>query len=43
MILDPRAGTLSWHRVRYDVAAVQRAMRVAGLPAPLVGRLYAGL
>jgi predicted phosphodiesterase len=43
MILDPEAGTLSWHRVRYDVAAVQRSMRAVGLPASLVARLSVGL
>ena len=43
LILDPDAGTVSWHRVGYDVAAVQRAMRDAGLPASLIGRLSVGL
>jgi diadenosine tetraphosphatase ApaH/serine/threonine PP2A family protein phosphatase len=43
MILDPQAGTLTWHRVPYDVAAVQRSMRAAGLPASLVSRLSVGL
>ncbi len=49
---DPRASWLeldletrraTWHRVPYDVAAVQRAMRDAGLPARLSERLGHGL
>jgi diadenosine tetraphosphatase ApaH/serine/threonine PP2A family protein phosphatase len=43
LILDPEAGTVSWHRVGYDVAAVQDAMRSAGLPASLSSRLSVGL
>jgi len=43
LILDPEAGTVSWHRVAYDVAAVQRAMRDAGLPRSLSARLAVGL
>jgi diadenosine tetraphosphatase ApaH/serine/threonine PP2A family protein phosphatase len=43
MVLDPEAGTVTWHRVPYDVAAVQAAMREAGLPPSLVGRLAVGL
>jgi diadenosine tetraphosphatase ApaH/serine/threonine PP2A family protein phosphatase len=43
MILDPQAGSLTWHRVPYDIAAVQRSMRSAGLPASLVSRLSVGL
>jgi predicted phosphodiesterase len=42
-ILDPEAGTVRWHRVAYDVAAVQGAMRDQGLPASLGARLSAGL
>jgi predicted phosphodiesterase len=42
LILDPAAGTMSWHRVGYDIAAVQRAMREAGLPASLSARLSVG-
>ena len=41
--LDVDAGTATWHRVSYDVAAVQRDMRQAGLPARLVERLRHGL
>jgi len=43
MILDPQAGSVSWHRVGYDVAAVQQAMRAAGLPTSLSARLAVGL
>jgi diadenosine tetraphosphatase ApaH/serine/threonine PP2A family protein phosphatase len=43
MILDQEAGTVSWHRVPYDVVAVQEAMRAAGLPASLSARLAVGL
>jgi predicted phosphodiesterase len=42
-ILDPETGAVRWHRVRYDVAAVQGAMRDAGLPASLSARLSVGL
>ncbi len=42
-ILDPEAREVSWHRVAYDIAAVQDAMRAAGLPASLAARLSAGL
>lgn len=42
-ILDPTAGTVEWRRVRYDVAAVQAAMRAAGLPPSLASRLSDGL
>jgi diadenosine tetraphosphatase ApaH/serine/threonine PP2A family protein phosphatase len=41
--LDLEARTATWHRAPYDVAAVQRAMRDAGLPARLVDRLRHGL
>jgi diadenosine tetraphosphatase ApaH/serine/threonine PP2A family protein phosphatase len=49
---DPRAGWLEldtatfegrWHRVAYDVPAVQAAMRAVGLPIRLIERLQAGL
>ena len=43
LILDPEAGLLQWHRVAYDIAAVQEAMREAGLPSALRTRLSAGL
>lgn len=41
-LYDSSAGTLTPHRVEYDVAATQRAMRQAHLPAPLVERLAIG-
>lgn len=41
-ILDPSAGTVSWHRVTYDVEVVQAAMRYAGLPSSLSARLAVG-
>lgn len=49
---DPRAGwleldlteqTAEWHRVPYDIATAQAAIRSAGLPDPLADRLGAGL
>jgi predicted phosphodiesterase len=43
LILDPAAGTMTWHRVAYDVEAVQAAMRAVGLPSFLVSRLSIGL
>jgi predicted phosphodiesterase len=42
-VLDPEAGTVRWHRVAYDIAAVQGAMRELGLPASLSSRLAVGL
>ena len=42
-ILDAGAGTVTWQRVAYDIAAVQGAMRAAGLPASLSARLTVGL
>ncbi|HUG29139.1 MAG TPA: metallophosphoesterase family protein [Candidatus Limnocylindria bacterium] len=41
-ILDPGAGTVHWHRVAYDIEAVQAAMQEAGLPASLSARLAVG-
>ena len=43
LLLDPAAGTMSWHRVPYDVEAVQAAMRASGLPPSLSSRLSVGL
>ncbi len=43
MIWDPDADRVTWHRVAYDIASVQRAMREAGLPASLAARLGVGL
>jgi diadenosine tetraphosphatase ApaH/serine/threonine PP2A family protein phosphatase len=41
--LDTARSTATWHRVAYDIGAVQAAMRSAGLPARLVDRLAFGL
>jgi predicted phosphodiesterase len=43
MILDPTAGSVTWHRVEYDIERVQAAMREAGLPGFLISRLSIGL
>ncbi len=43
LILDTDAGTASWQRVAYDVAAVGSAMRAAGLPPRLAERLRHGV
>ena len=43
LILDTEAGTVTWQRVPYDVAAVGTAMRAAGLPARLADRLRYGM
>jgi diadenosine tetraphosphatase ApaH/serine/threonine PP2A family protein phosphatase len=43
LILDTAADTVSWHRSAYDIAAVQAAMRSAGLPASLASRLSLGM
>ncbi len=42
MIVDTDAATASWHRAEYDIAAVQAAMRAAGLPERLAIRLSFG-
>ena len=42
-IFDPGEGRISWHRVAYDVGAVQEAMRSVGLPGGLAARLSLGL
>ena len=41
--LDGDAGTVTWRRTEYDVPAVQREMRSAGLPVRLIERLRHGL
>jgi diadenosine tetraphosphatase ApaH/serine/threonine PP2A family protein phosphatase len=41
--LDTDAREVRWHRVAYDIAAVQAEMRAAGLPIRLIERLRAGL
>jgi diadenosine tetraphosphatase ApaH/serine/threonine PP2A family protein phosphatase len=42
LLLDPETRRVTWHRVPYDVAEVQHAMRRVNLPAALVGRLAVG-
>ncbi len=42
MLLDTAQGTATWHRVPYDVGAVQGRMRAVGLPPRLVERLSHG-
>jgi predicted phosphodiesterase len=43
LLLDPDAATVTWHRVPYDIPAVQAAIRAAGLPGRLADRLAFGL
>lgn len=43
LILDPEAGTVTWHRVGYAIDAVQAAMTAGGLPARLAARLAHGV
>jgi diadenosine tetraphosphatase ApaH/serine/threonine PP2A family protein phosphatase len=43
LLLDTDAGTATWQRTAYDVAAVQSAMAEVGLPERLVARLAYGL
>jgi Predicted phosphoesterase len=43
LILDPDLRVARWHRVAYDIGAVQAAMRAVGLPARLAARLTHGL
>lgn len=42
LVLEPEAGRATWHRTPYDIAAVQAAMREAGLPGSLARRLEIG-
>ncbi len=42
LVLDVDAGQATWHRVAYDIASVQAAIRAAGLPARLADRLAVG-
>jgi predicted phosphodiesterase len=42
LVLDLDARSVSWHRVAYDVAPVQSAIRSAGLPGRLADRLAVG-
>jgi predicted phosphodiesterase len=43
MVIDNDRGLVTWHRVPYDIEAVQAAMRDAGLPTRLVERLSYGV
>jgi diadenosine tetraphosphatase ApaH/serine/threonine PP2A family protein phosphatase len=43
LLLDTATASIAWHRVEYDIGAVQAAMRAAGLPSFLVSRLSIGL
>jgi predicted phosphodiesterase len=43
LIWEPEADRVTWRRVAYDVASVQRSMREAGLPPSLAARLAVGL
>ena len=42
LVLDPDTATVTWHRVAYDIPAVQAAIRAAGLPGRLADRLAFG-
>ena len=42
LLFDSDGPSLSWRRTPYDIGATQAAMRVAGLPAPLIARLERG-
>jgi len=43
MVIDSDRDLVTWHRVPYDIEAVQAAMRDAGLPTRLVERLSHGV
>ena len=43
LILDPEREVATWHRVSYDIGAVQAAMHEVGLPPRLAARLGHGL
>jgi diadenosine tetraphosphatase ApaH/serine/threonine PP2A family protein phosphatase len=43
LVLDLELGRVSWHRVVYDIAPVQTAIRAAGLPSRLAARLALGI
>ena len=42
LVLDTDAGTATWRRIPYPIAATQAAMRKAGLPERLATRLDVG-
>jgi len=43
LVLDTEGRRCTWHRVAYDVPAVQKAMAAAGLPPRLAARLSFGV
>jgi predicted phosphodiesterase len=43
LVLDPEREVATWHRVPYDIGAVQAAMHEVGLPPRLAARLSHGL
>ena len=43
MLIDTERDLVSWHRVPYDIEAVQAAMEHARLPSRLVQRLSYGI
>ena len=43
MLIDTERAVVSWHRVPYDIEAVQAAMQQARLPSRLVQRLSYGI
>jgi predicted phosphodiesterase len=42
LVWEPDAERVTWHRVAYEVAVVQQAIRDAGLPPSLAARLEVG-
>ena len=43
MVIDTERDVVTWHRVPYDIEAVQTAMQKVGLPSRLVQRLSYGI
>jgi diadenosine tetraphosphatase ApaH/serine/threonine PP2A family protein phosphatase len=43
LVIDTDRAAVTWHRIAYDIAATQAAMRRVELPARLVDRLVHGL
>jgi diadenosine tetraphosphatase ApaH/serine/threonine PP2A family protein phosphatase len=43
LVLDTTDRRCTWHRVAYDIVAVQKAMTAANLPARLIARLCYGV
>jgi hypothetical protein len=42
VLFDTDAQQVTWHRIRYDVAAAQKSIESAGLPRELAKRLEFG-